>query len=532
MNKLDELWSLLDWATCGKILGKLASFKRYYAKPIEAARDKDASVGIVQHGKRVNEELQAVIRPYFIQRLKIDVLHDKLPKKIEMVVWTHLSQLQRSMYTEYIGARDSVVRLILTGAITSPLEAVTHLKKLAAHPLLAQKHHGADLKILLGRMSKESIISQSAKLGILVELVQRLRDEGHHTLIFSQSVMMLDIIQAVLDDVRVSRIDGQTKEQDRQRFVDDFNKQNGNVDVMLLSTKAAGVGLTLTGADRVIVYDPAWTPAEDSQAVDRCYRIGQKREVLVYRLIAAGTVEEKMYEKQIHKDGIRRTVLTEIESVQRYFTKQELSELFTLAPIGACAVMEKVSNVQTDWTRHKFMLAHRGVVGLSRHDGFYAATSQNENAPKPFSSAIENRKEPAVGRAQRVLMNESKEAVQLRRSTPDAPTKASDELPDHSLAKIPRKKRFAHDDRASISDGGKENKHSSNSTEIKVMLNRAKKFEAQGMQRRLLQLLLEIRELHYADLTPTEKMNVQTQIANVSYSLGLLTIDDQLEAEI
>lgn len=110
---------------------------------------------------------------------------------------------------------------------------------------------------------------------------------------------MLDIIERVLCGVTLSRIDGSTKERDRQRRVDEFNSTHGRTEVLLLSTKAAGVGLTLTGADRAIIYDPSWNPAEDSQAVDRCYRIGQTREVSIYRFITAGSVEEKMYEKQV-----------------------------------------------------------------------------------------------------------------------------------------------------------------------------------------------------------------------------------------
>lgn len=110
---------------------------------------------------------------------------------------------------------------------------------------------------------------------------------------------MLNIIERVLESIPFARIDGSTKETERQRRVDDFNSSNGKAKVMLLSTKAAGVGLTLTGADRAVIYDPSWNPAEDAQAVDRCYRIGQTKEVTVFRFITAGTVEEKMYEKQV-----------------------------------------------------------------------------------------------------------------------------------------------------------------------------------------------------------------------------------------
>jgi DNA excision repair protein ERCC-6 len=110
---------------------------------------------------------------------------------------------------------------------------------------------------------------------------------------------MLDIIEEVFDGaVTYLRIDGQTAEKSRQRNVDYFNDKESAIDCMLLSTKAAGVGLTLNGANRAIIYDPSWNPAEDAQAIDRCYRIGQSKNVTVYRMITCGTVEEKMYEKQ------------------------------------------------------------------------------------------------------------------------------------------------------------------------------------------------------------------------------------------
>jgi len=151
----------------------------------------------------------------------------------------------------------------------------------------------------LDTYDSEYIIGQAPKLAFLVDLVRHFRDTGHRTLIFSQSVKILNIIETVIShEVNILRIDGSTKEIIRQLNVDDFNSSD-IYDVMLLSTKAAGVGLTLTGADRVVVYDPSWSPSEDNQAVDRAYRIGQKKEVVVYRLISSGTVEERIYEKQV-----------------------------------------------------------------------------------------------------------------------------------------------------------------------------------------------------------------------------------------
>lgn len=258
LNNLKELWSLFDFATSGEVLGTSRSFTQYYAIHIEAARDRLATQGIIELGQRKNKELQERIKPYFLQRLKIDFLADKLPPKHDVVVWTHLSEDQRQRYTEFVESKDSIVRDILTGRVQSPLEGVTWLKKLCGHPLLIEAAGEKMTDVLRHRRPKD-ILRQSAKLQVLVDLVQHLKRQGHRMLIFSQSTKMLDTIHFVLRDRFVlGRIDGSTKEQDRQYFVDSFNQQGSRYDAMLLSTKAAGCGLTLTGADTSIIYDPSW----------------------------------------------------------------------------------------------------------------------------------------------------------------------------------------------------------------------------------------------------------------------------------
>eukprot|EP00593_Proboscia_inermis_P003737 CAMPEP_0171317198 /NCGR_PEP_ID=MMETSP0816-20121228/78873_1 /TAXON_ID=420281 /ORGANISM="Proboscia inermis, Strain CCAP1064/1" /LENGTH=350 /DNA_ID=CAMNT_0011810173 /DNA_START=249 /DNA_END=1301 /DNA_ORIENTATION=- len=195
-------------------------------------------------------------------------------------------------------------------------------------------------------------------------------------LIFSQSTRMLDIIERVLSPRKLLRIDGSTKEKNRQKNVDKFNEKNSDIVAMILSTKAAGLGITLTGADRAIVYDPSWNPADDAQAVDRCYRIGQTKSVTVYRLIAAGTVEERMYEKQVHKDGLKHTVLSnDGRTTRRYFDKTELRILFKLSPEGYCGMLEKINqNIDANKGgsgKPSFLGSHPSVVGISSHDDIY-----------------------------------------------------------------------------------------------------------------------------------------------------------------
>jgi SNF2 family DNA or RNA helicase len=208
-----------------------------------------------------------------------------LPKKTELVVWAHLSHVQRELYESYL-VDGGQVSAVLSGETRSPLQAITYLKKLCDHPSLVTDEHAR----------RGSELNKSAKLDILLQLMKSLRKDGHRCLIFSPSTKILDIIEVSLSQtIKLARIDGSTKGKDRQSIVDNFNREGSVIDAMLLSTKAAGIGLNLTSADSAIIFSPSWNPADDSQAVDRCYRIGQRKDVVVYRFITAGTVEGEYF---------------------------------------------------------------------------------------------------------------------------------------------------------------------------------------------------------------------------------------------
>jgi DNA excision repair protein ERCC-6 len=312
-----------------------------------------------------------------------------------------------------------MVRSVLSGETASPLTAISYLKQLCGHPSLIRDDRDA----IVDNRPSHILLEESAKLQVLFSLMKRLKRAGHRALVFSQSTKMLDIIERVFDGTfAFLRIDGQTEGKTRQRYVDDFNDKDSGIDCMLLSTKAAGVGLTLNGANRgernvladiasilcspmisilitrlllkAIIYDPSWNPAEDCQAVDRCYRIGQSKNVTVYRMIVSGTVEEKMYEKQgarhtalfssptyvvtniqrdtriaVHKDGIKRVLLMESAgATKRYFDKADLSDLFKLAPADApCSMLEKFH----DKEKQSFLSKDPNVIGVASHDVLY-----------------------------------------------------------------------------------------------------------------------------------------------------------------
>jgi hypothetical protein len=385
-----ELWTIFDWISAGRLLGDLSTFKYAYIKIIDAARDKNASEYIIQRGDDRSKNLQEVLRPFLLQRRKFDILRELLPTKTEIVVWSHLSEQQRELYNEFLLNKRSILRSLREGETAIVLAAITRMKMLCGHPALYEEGYEV--------LDLRKTIEQSAKLETMLHLVEKMTDQGHQVLIFSQSTKMLNIIQRALLEalhLGVLRIDGDTKERVRQQLVDDFNNPKSRQNVFLLSTKAGGVGITLTGADRVILFDPSWNPSEDDQAIGRAYRIGQAREVTVFRMITAGTVEEKMYERQLYKDGIRRVVLTTGDEVQRYFQRSELSKMFYLAPPGECPTLEKAQTEGNDCSQSDFDFVRefRNVLGLSRHDVFYktsdaAAIEEGHDGTKLAFSSV------------------------------------------------------------------------------------------------------------------------------------------------
>jgi len=191
-------------------------------------------------------------------------------------------------------------------------------------------------------LNAQQVVERSCKLSFIRHLLPQLFDSGHRILIFSQSCKMLSLVEKMIlrpHQYRYLRLDGKvTKPEERQRRVNEFNKDS-RIGCFLLSTRVGGEGITLTGADRVLVIDPAWNPCVDAQAVDRAYRIGQTRDVLIYRLVTCNTVEEKIYKRQLLKgslgntlNGKQRGSNDELAHSKRLFS-QKISRTFSRSTI-------------------------------------------------------------------------------------------------------------------------------------------------------------------------------------------------------
>ena len=259
-------------------------------------------------------------------------------RKNDFVIWVHLSPQQIQLYEDFTNSSSIVQRILDTSE--SPLAAITILKKITNHPLLLHAKlsslEGMTLPEYItemqdGRHDIEKLIEMSGKLNFFSKLVTRLQAEGERVVIFSQSIKMLDMIGHVLfsKSCRFLRIDGRvTSYMERQKLIDTYNTERDNYFAFLLTTQVGGLGISLTSATRVIIFDPGWNGIDD-QAVDRVYRIGQTRDVVVYRLITCGTIEEKIYRKQVFKGCLMKKVV-EKSDPYRYFTSEELRDLLSL----------------------------------------------------------------------------------------------------------------------------------------------------------------------------------------------------------
>lgn len=331
-NNLIELWSLFDFVFPGR-LGTLPVFEQQFAIPINMGGYANATNVQVQTGYKCAVILRDLISPYLLRRLKVDVAQD-LPKKSEMVLFVKLTQYQHDLYEKFLASDDADA--ILKGK-RRVLMGVDILRKICNHPDLVDK------EVLLRKKGYNyGNPVRSGKMQVTKSLLQLWQAQGHRTLLFCQTRQMLDILEKFVGrllcvdesgnengrQLNYLRMDGSTPISRRQQLVDTFNN-NEFYHVFLLTTKVGGLGVNLTGADRVIIFDPDWNPSTDIQARERAWRLGQKKDITIYRLMTAGTIEEKIYHRQIFKTFLTNKILKDPKQ-RRFFKLNDLHDLFTL----------------------------------------------------------------------------------------------------------------------------------------------------------------------------------------------------------
>lgn len=308
-NSLTELWSIFDFIMPGYLLSH-GKFMKKYERPI--VKDKNT---------RALEELNNHIQPFIMRRLKKDVMKE-LPPKVEHNILVEMTDEQKKIYLAYLqNAKEEMKREIKDKGFNNSkikiLSLLTRLRQICCDP----------------SVFIENFQGTSGKIDVLENLLQQIIEGGHKILIFSQFTTVLKNIVKTLkkNQFEYLYLDGSTKVKDRGDMVDEFNK--GDTPIFLISLKAGGTGLNLTGADTVIHFDPWWNPAVEDQASDRAHRIGQKKSVEVIRLITRGTIEEKIQKLQETKKHMIKNVM-EIEgkdiNVLSTMDKEEIEELFKL----------------------------------------------------------------------------------------------------------------------------------------------------------------------------------------------------------
>lgn len=290
-NSLDELWSLFDAIQPG-----FFQSQRVF-------------------NNLTRERIARMVRPFILRRVKHDVLRE-LPEKIETVHQSELTKTQKELYLGYLEkikqeTKDALQTEGFDKSRIKILAGLTRLRQLCCHPSLFLENYSG----------------QSGKLECLMEILENALENKRRLLVFSQFSSMLKIIRGELDRMKMSYfyLDGQTPSRERVEMAERFN--NGENDIFLISLKAGGTGLNLTGADTVILYDLWWNPAVEEQAAGRAHRMGQKNVVQVIKLITRGTIEEKIYRMQQHKRELIEQVIQPGETSLSSLSEEELKEI-------------------------------------------------------------------------------------------------------------------------------------------------------------------------------------------------------------
>ncbi|NWH74251.1 ER6L2 protein, partial [Piaya cayana] len=374
-NNMKELWCVMDWAVPG-LLGSRLQFKKKFSDPVELGQRHTATKRELATGRKAMVKLARKMSAWFLRRTKV-LISDQLPKKEDRMVYCSLTEFQKAVYQAVLQTED--VSLVLRAGepcncnsgrkrknccykVNTHGETIkslrfsylTILQKVANHAALLQtdnttKQQEAHIKRVCNQvfssfpdfvqLSKDAgfeTISDpkySGKMKVLQTLLNHFRKNKDKVLLFSFSTKLLDVLEqyCMASGLDYRRLDGNTKPEDRTRIVKEFNSIQ-EINICLVSTMAGGLGLNFVGANVVILFDPTWNPANDLQAIDRAYRIGQYKDVKVFRLISLGTVEEMMYLRQVYKQQLHCAVVGS-ENAKRYFeavqgSKEHQGELF------------------------------------------------------------------------------------------------------------------------------------------------------------------------------------------------------------
>ena len=323
-NNLHELWALLNFLL-PEVFGDAGQFEEWFGTGTEG------------DNTEVVQQLHKVLRPFLLRRLKAEV-EKNLPPKKEMILKVGMSEMQKEYYKR---ALQKDIQVVNSGGDRSRLlNMVMQLRKCCNHPYLFQ---GAEPGPPF--FTDEHLVENSGKMVLLDKLLKKLKEKGSRVLIFSQMTRLLDILEDYLlfRRYKYCRIDGNTDGDTREDMIDSYNAPGSEKFVFLLSTRAGGLGINLTTADTVVIYDSDWNPQMDLQAMDRAHRIGQTKEVSVFRFCTDGSVEEKVIEKAYKKLALDALVIQQgrLQENQKNVNKEEL---LSMVRYGADKIFDGTTN--------------------------------------------------------------------------------------------------------------------------------------------------------------------------------------------
>uniref|UniRef100_A0AAR2LRV0 Excision repair cross-complementation group 6-like 2 n=1 Tax=Pygocentrus nattereri TaxID=42514 RepID=A0AAR2LRV0_PYGNA len=423
-NNLEELWCVMDWAVPG-CLGSLGRFKNKFSDPIEQGQKHSVTKRALAEGRKAVQTLAKRLSHWFLRRTKA-LISDQLPKKDDRVVYCSLTDFQQAVYRAVLDTDD--VTLLLRSSekchcgsgrsrrkcchkYNSDGVPVRHLyfsylailRKVANHVALLQTKDGTSKKqekyvaAVCEQVFKKfpdfterckqaafeamSDPLYSGKMKVLQRLLNHFIKKKDKVLLFSLSTKLLDVLESycMAEGLEYRRLDGTTKSKERVHIVKEFNSSK-DINLCLVSTMAGGLGLNFVGANVVVLFDPTWNPANDLQAIDRAYRIGQCKDVTVFRLISLGTVEEIIYLRQIYKQQLQSSVIGR-ENARRYFEAVQGAD----GQAGELFGIRNLFRLQTDGT----CLTHRVLEREGRVEaGIMTASTQatEDGMQEPVSS--------------------------------------------------------------------------------------------------------------------------------------------------
>ncbi|XP_071033330.1 DNA repair and recombination protein RAD54B isoform X5 [Parasteatoda tepidariorum] len=368
-NDLAEFFSIVDFVNPGAF-GTFKNFRISFERPILQSRNQNCPPEEKEIGEEKSEELNEIIRTFMLRRTQ-EVINRFLPPKSEAVIFCRPSEFQTSLYKSLLGSRFIEGIFSSSGSVDSSLQLVyiSMLRKLCNHPhLLYRGNSEEEILFFVQNMNigcLQSVFpvnyqptsSDSGKMKVLEKMLLALfsSHKKEKVVIVSAFTMTLNLIENLCKEKGyfILRLDGSTASASRQDIVDIFNRSYTKYNIFLLSSKAGGVGLNLIGASRIILYDVDWNPANDLQAMARIWRDGQKNFVYVYRLLTTGTIEEKIYQRQLSKQCLSGSVLNPNLMEKLKFSQEELKDLFSVHCDTMCLTHDLINCQCLNFSRER-----------------------------------------------------------------------------------------------------------------------------------------------------------------------------------